>query len=98
MSVTSRTTIPCTPRRVTSASWWPDGICEVHATATGGGAAGPPGVGLGDPRRGHRRRWWLAAGGGHDSAALEGVLPRRTSRFHTNNRHLITAASHLWPP
>src|SRR5229473_6943530 len=89
MWVTSRTTIPCTTRRVTNASRWPEGIWEVHTTATGGGAAGPPGVGLGNASRGGLG-CWLAAADGDDFAVLGGVLPHATASSSRTSRNLFT--------
>src|SRR5260370_37393974 len=95
MWVTSRTTIPCTPRRVTSASWWPEGICEAHTTATGGGAAGPPGVGLGNAGRGDGLGCWLAAADGDEFAVLGGGVPHGTAGHSRAASNVFPAASNL---
>src|ERR1700682_1403568 len=48
MCVRSRTTMPGTPRSVTSASWAPAGIAEEHDMAAAATGAAPLGVGLGN--------------------------------------------------
>jgi hypothetical protein len=85
MSVTSRTTIPWTPRRETSASWWRAGICELHTTATGGGGVGPPAVGLGNGGKEGRATGVVATAEG-DVFGGVGLGPHATARTTTTIR------------
>ncbi len=62
----------------------------MHTTATGGGAAGPPGVGLGNAGRGDGPGCWLAAADGDDFAVLGGVLPHATASSSKTSRNLFT--------
>ena len=91
-SVTSRTTMPWMPRRETSASWWPDGICDEHTTAAGGGGVGPPGAGLGNASGDALGVGDVAAAEGEVFAVL-GLLPHATvSRTRTTSRRFTPRA------
>ena len=90
-SVTSRTTMPWMPRRDTRASWWPDGICDEHTTAVGGGGVGPPGAGLGNASGDALGVGDVAAAEGEVFAVL-GLLPQATaSRTRTMTRRFTPA-------
>src|SRR6266851_2634165 len=91
MSVTSRTTTPWTPCRDTSATGWPAGTCELHTTATGGGPAGPPAVGLGNGGWEGRATGVVATG---DGDFFGGVVPGP----HATASTITTSRSRFMPP
>jgi hypothetical protein len=91
MSVTSRTTMPWTPRRVTNASWWPDGICDAQTTAIGAGGAGPPGDGLGNGTGDELGIGVAPADGG--GLEVDGLLPHAAAtRISTTRRRFMAPA------
>src|ERR1700687_3040226 len=77
MSGTSRTTTPWTPCRETRPTCWPAGTCELQTTPTGGGAVGPPAVGLGNGGREGRATGDVATGEG-DAFGGVGLGPQAT--------------------
>ncbi len=69
----------------------------MHTTATGGGAAGPPGVGLGNAGKGDELGCWLVVADGDDFAVLDGVVPHATVSNRRTSRNLFTPHAILRP-